>query len=320
MDRGFHHYEGVFNDTGVPYGGADQVAARTLRYLRGLDWEQPVFLYVHFMDTHGPYRKPEPDLLAPDDESLAGYYTRFQEWESLHDVEKADHESDLRHMMAAYDTSVRFADRYLGQVLRFYEDRGLAEQTIFFVTADHGDEFLEHGGTTHKGTLFEELIHVPLVVRVPGGRGGLRIREVVRNFDITPTILDYAGLGGDTAHMDARSLRAMIEGESPGDARTVYASFPHLRMMRTDRFKLLRHSDGRESLFDIVADPGETRDLNGSGYEGDAAREHLPALRALLDETVRRLEAQGATGDEREDQGGVDDATREQLRKLGYLE
>ena len=319
MNQGFDHYEEIFNEAGVPYGSAEQVAERALGYLRGLDWKQPTFLYLHLMDTHGPYRKPDPDFLGPGEEAQASFYARFERWEKLRGVEAADHESDLRYMTAAYDTSIRHADRAIGQILQLYEDHGLTDRTLVFLTSDHGDEFLEHGGTTHKGTLFEELIHVPLVARVPGAGRGSRVGALVRNFDVMPTILDYVGLGENTDRMAALSLRALVEGGPPADERTVYASFPHVRMIRTDRFKLLRYADGREALFDLARDPGETRNLNEARYRDEDARRHLVSLRVLLDETVRGLEAQGA-GEGPASEGAIDAQTLEQLRALGYVE
>jgi arylsulfatase A-like enzyme len=221
-------------------------------------------------------------------------------------------------MTAVYDASIRRADRAVGRIAGFFQDRQLSEQTLFIVTADHGEEFLEHGGTLHTGTLFEELVQVPLIVRAPGGPRGVRRPELVRSFDVTPTILDYAGIAPAARPMEARSFRPALAGGRFNGPREVYAGFPSRRMLRTERYKLLRYRDGREALYDLRRDPREEHDLATSGDDG-VRRVHA-SLAERLDETVARLRAQGASRGSAPAGGSVDEATREQLKALGYID
>ncbi len=89
--------------------------------------------------------------------------------------------AELQYMMASYDTALRHVDDAVGRILRYYRDRGLFEQTVFVITSDHGEQFLEHGGTGHGGSLFDEVMHVPLVVRAPGGLSGVRVPRLEKN-------------------------------------------------------------------------------------------------------------------------------------------
>jgi arylsulfatase len=318
MQQGFDHYEEIFDEHGS--GRAGQVVRRVLRYSDGLDWKKPTFLYLHFMDTHSPYRAPDPSMQAsiPEPARAAEYRKSLAAWANPTQTRPGEHEDLRRYMTALYDASIRRADGAVGRILRHLQDRQLIEKTLVIVTADHGEEFLEHGGTYHKWTFFEELVHVPLILRVPGGPRGVRRPELVRSFDITPTILDYAGIATAARHMEARSFRALLEGGRFHGPREVYGGFPALRMLRTDRYKLLRYGDGREAFYDLRRDPREEHDLAQSGDE--RIRRAHASLAQRLDQTVDGLRAQGVSRGSAPEGGTIDEATREQLKALGYID
>jgi arylsulfatase A-like enzyme len=317
MQQGFEHYEEIFDEHGS--GRAGQVVRRVLRHSNSLDWKKPTFLYLHLMDTHNPYRTPDPSMQAsiPEPARAAEHTKSLVAWKNLRGT-LGEHEGLHRYMTALYDASIRRADGAVGRILRHLQDRQLTEKTLFIVTADHGEEFLEHGGTFQKRTFFEELVHVPLILRVPGGPRGVRRPELVRSFDITPTILDYAGIATAARHMEARSFRALLEGGRFDGPREAYAGFPALRMLRTDRYKLLRYWSGREAFYDLRRDPREEHDLAQSGDE--RIRRAHASLAQRLDQTVDRLRAQGVSPGNAPEDGTVDEATREQLKALGYID
>jgi hypothetical protein len=118
--------------------------------------------------------------------------------------------------------------------------------------------------------------------------------------------------------MDAVSLRPALEGRSFEGPGEVYAGFPSKRMLRTDHYKLFRHRDGSEALFDLQRDPREQHDLAGAGDE--RIRRVHAALAKRLDEIVETLRAQGTSQTGSPEGARVDARTREQLRALGYLE
>lgn len=328
MQQGFGHYEDVFDEHGSSVG-AGRLTRLALRYASELDWRKPTLLYLHLMDTHVPYRKPDDVALAalPAEARALSRAEATGAWSELrHGAvpgggrtrKPGEREALRRYITAAYDSSIRRADRAVGRIRRFLEDRGLADRTMVIVTADHGDEFLEHGGTLHMGTLYEEIVHVPLVLRVPGGPRGVRRSALVRSFDVTATILDYAGIAAAIRPTEARSLRTALEGGALAGPREAYAAFPSVRMLRTERYKLLRYRDGREALFDLRRDPREQRDLAPS--TDPAVRRVHRSLARRLDQTVARLRAQrgsasGATRDQE-----IDETTRERLRTLGYVD
>lgn len=319
MHQGFGHYEEIFDAGNGSFGSSEQLLQQARRHLSALDWDQPTFLYLHFMDTHGPYREPDPRSTGGSFAARGpmGHEEAWRSWERLDNVDPAAHSAEIEYMTAAYDTAVRHVDQAVGEVIELYRQHGLLEQTVFVITADHGDEFLEHGGTTHKGTLFEELVHVPLLIRAPAGLRGVRVPRLVRNFDATATILDYASVPRPP-DMDARSLRPLLEGRTYDGPATAYAGFPGIRMIRTDRFKLLRRQDGSELFFDLEEDPGETRSLAAS--KDPRIQKVHAALGRALDHTAESLRRQGPSASGAREPATVDAATRAQLRALGYLE
>ena len=317
MQQGFDHYEEIFDEQGAR-GRAGQVVRRVIQHVSNLDWSRPTFLYLHFMDSHGPYRPPDKSVRTSVPRAAEASHSKMlRSWEKLSRTNPAEQERLYQYVTAAYDSAIRAVDHAVGRVFRHLRDQELVEKTLFIVTADHGDEFLEHGGTLHKGTLFEELVHVPLIVRVPGGPRGVRRPELVRSFDITPTILDYAGVASAARHMEARSFRAALGSGHFDGPLEAYAGFPWIRMLRTDRYKLLRSKEGSDSFYDLRRDPREEHDLAQSGDE-EIQRAHA-FLAMRLDQTVARLRAQGASRGKVPGGGTVDEVTREQLKALGYV-
>jgi arylsulfatase A-like enzyme len=225
------------------------------------------------------------------------------------------------------DCELRYADELIGRLLAVL-GREHGEDTIVVITSDHGDEFLEHGGTTHKGTLYEELVRIPLVMRLPGS-GPERIDALVRSFDVFPTLLDYCGVGVRPAGLDAVSLRPLLDGRSGTLDLWAYANFPAetspqrplpARMVRTDHYKLIVHDGvvGSEpELYDLTADPAELDNIH------DSAPEIVGELEARLGEVTAKLAGEGGAGEGATGDGAaapLDPETEDQLRSLGYLD
>jgi arylsulfatase len=267
----------------LPYGPADDLTRRAIEWLDGAR-DGPFFLFLHYMDVHYPYLPPPEYREIFEHAKVEGRTDASLQpvWLNAEALDVPEHRHLAEHMRGLYDGSIRFADHWIGELLDDLRRRGRWDDTIVVITSDHGEEFLEHGGTIHKGTLYQELLRVPLLMRVPG-RGPARIRVPVRNFDVMPTILDYAG-GDLPPELDAVSLRPLIEGGASADARAAIASFPLMpaqeatRMISDGRFKLLdRPRDpGLGELYDLRADPGERNNLYA------LQPERVSALRAAL--------------------------------------
>ncbi len=217
---------------------------------------------------------------------------------------------------AQYDGEIRYTDDRIGAFLTQLEVRGLLENTVIIVTSDHGESFLEHGTWSHGTGLYQEEIHTPLLLLLPGSRlAGSQIASPVQTHDLYPTILDMLRLPR-SPDLQGRSLLETMEGRTDGD-RSVFSEGrfpgqPMLGSIRIGRWKLIYDTRTEEAeLYDLRADPGERRDL----ADGEPLK---------VEELVGRLEAFWKRNAQlapptAEAPLGLDEATLENLKTLGYI-
>jgi len=285
------------------------------RAIRALDGPRPFFLFLHYWDVHHDYAPPPPfDTRFDPDYPPAPDGSRYIPFGRIN-----EHISprDLRHVIALYDGEIAWVDEHVGRLVAELKHRALYDNTIIVLTADHGEGFYEHGQKGHEHTLYEELLHVPLIVRAPGLTPGRRIATRVQNMDVMPTLLEAVGAPVPST-VQGRSLWAGLRG-APLEDRPVFAETTRARRSRGDRrceawcvydgpFKLIVYANDQHppELFDLRADPAEKHNLYGSGPTA--------ALRAKLEEWLERTPVGNVTRHE-----GLDPATRQQLKALGYL-
>jgi len=313
--RGFDHFEELFRDEGVPYGNSEMVSQAVAGFLRSAT-NRPLFLYLHFMDTHGPYLPPVSfqSKFKTHDQKIEGALGKlFWRWEKEVDLNESDGDALADLMHNAYDSSIFYTDYCIGEVIQYLVEMNLMDDTVIVVTADHGEEFLEHGGTTHKGTLYDEIVRVPLLIRIPGKDGG-RISDLVRNFDLMPTLLALAGVDVANQGLDAVDLRPLLDGEMKTLRLVTYASFPWVQMLRSHRYKFLRSRNNKNELYDLEEDPAEQRNLYSASSHQETKIRMETALTRLLDS----FQNDGPFVETQETE--LDPITREQLRTLGYLD
>jgi len=166
---------------------------------------RPFFLYLQYMEPHLPYRPTSKFAMVFEDRA----------WPDLKLLNRAlARNMQLSPEMLAdvkdvYDAEVAEADRRVGVVLEALRGAGALNDAIVVVTADHGEEFGDHGGLLHGSTLYEEVIHVPLVIAAAGGARGVGVDEPVELIDVPPTVLDLAGVPAPSSFR-GRSRRALV--------------------------------------------------------------------------------------------------------------
>jgi arylsulfatase A-like enzyme len=236
--------------------------------------------------------------------------------------------SDRDHVLALYDGEIFFTDQYIGYLLERLERQGLAERTLVVVTADHGEEFFEHGGKGHRRTLYEEVLRVPLLARFPGRiPAGLRVEAPAPQVDIVPTILSLLGieLAGSVS---GTAVTLSPRGATPTEDRPAMSRLVHTEngnqsiAMTTRGFKYLLHLVDRrpeEVLYDLVRDPGEQAPIVTEDIDSEVA--------AVLERFRRSLSARGLEESSLRELYGISGSksvelpedVREQLRSLGYI-
>lgn len=300
----------------------------------------PFFLWVHLYDPHMPYRAVEPWVTTFDAESAVRFpliakqseserRERIRQWAGfeftdLHLLPPPGKQpvviETLRNL---YDSEIRDTDRWLREIVAA---TGIGRDDVLFVTADHGEEFRDHGAWAHGGRLFEEQTHVPLVVHVPrvAAYRGRTVAQPVQILDVMPTLLTWFGLSGAAA-CQGRDLTPLVTS-APGTEvaaapiyaeETTYVPGAELKSLRVGHWKMIRSAAdtdryGAAQLFDLAADPRETTNV---------ARKERRRL-FELDEQMQRLE-RGWARNFRPEQGAkeeLDEQTRNQLKALGYVE
>lgn len=189
---------------------ATQLIDQGIRWIAA-DERRPFFLFLHFFDVHNYKSLPQFDGMYQD----SGYNGKLRGQELLTSMNGYYNlsDADLAYLKAKYDGALSYVDYELGRLFTWLRSEGLYDRTLIVVTADHGEEFWEHGRTGHGFTLYDEIIHVPLIMKLlPEARIDRRkIHENVGLIDIMPTLLGYLGLPRPS-FMEGLSLRPLIEG------------------------------------------------------------------------------------------------------------
>ena len=182
---------------------------------------------------------------------------------------------------ARYLAIVRYVDAELARLIEGLKKRGLWDDTLFVLTSDHGDEFLDHGHRFHGSTLYEEMVHVPLIMHVPGV-SRRRIEGPVGHMEVAPTMLELLGVRVPTQHMGRSRAVEILTGEAAADQPVFFEVFPdsnyhgHQVGVRSGPYKLIyRIAENIFELYDLSVDPLERDNVVDTHPEG-------PGLRALL--------------------------------------
>ncbi len=226
------------------------------------------FTWVHLFDTHAPYRSHGP---GPRRE-----FARQQDIRAGVFVPTPAERSEIRRL---YDGEVEEVDRALGMLLDALRESGKYENTIIVFVADHGEEFWDHGSVGHGNSLYQDQIHVPLVIKLPGRTVGKRVPEPVSTADVAATIIDVLGLPGSVAGgtLSAAWGEAPALPQSPIASGMAMSPEDSRRAVTLGSWVYVRAAaNGREELYDVSQDPGELNSL------AEARPDELARGRALL--------------------------------------
>ena len=269
FNRGFDRY---VDD--VKFGSMEYTVPKALQWLKD-NKDKKFFLFLHGYDVHGQCEPSEGFDYRYVSRGYDGTYTGSKkEQEALREEGLTNGKVELRQedvdfWRAVYDEKINRLDRKLGEFLREVDDLGLMRNTILCVTSDHGTEVYEHQRFDHGFSLYEELIHVPLLIKVPAGGRGRQIGDQVSSIDIMPTILELLQIELSPV------LRSQLRGISLVEAmraRTVsrevysetdYRRYTYKRALRTsDGWKFIYTLEsGEKELYNLRNDPGERNNL-----------------------------------------------------------
>ena len=286
-------------------------------------------MYAHVMEPHDPYFE-HPSLSGSGPEYNGVGYGR------------AEHEhpdpNDTEYLKDVYKQEIEFLDLEIGRMVSWLKESNRYENTVIIVVSDHGEEFNEHGGFWHGTTLYDEVLHVPLIVKTAqNARKGIRIPWQVRSIDIAPTITDLMGLEADPS-WDGESL--LPDLSEVDEAHTTTQCTPHpmariaisendfegniLSAIRMNGWKyILANPDNPrglqpEELYALIDDPKEltNKAAEKSNWCDLPNGELKDQMKAILGEILKEAQSSAAQSNS----GELDAATIERMRKLGYME
>jgi arylsulfatase A-like enzyme len=263
------------------------IAENTIEFVRR-DHGKPFFVQCGLTGPHGPVAPPQPyaDMYAPDEVILPANYGIDRDGDPRTTTEEEDRFA--RRWWAHYAGLVTLEDDLIGRIVAALQESNLIEHTMIIVTADHGEMGLERG-QSGMSCLFEPVIHVPLIVVLPGGGSAHgEVEGPVETYDIAPTVLDYASAEIPET-MSATSLRAAVGGAGSAKemALTTYVTNDRSRRgicIRTDRYRLECWDHGDlERFFDLEIDPLERQNLvHDARYRAELARHRKLLIDRLI--------------------------------------
>jgi len=290
------------------------------------------FLWIHYFDPHQPY-DPPPDIKRevrkevsrpsspllpvvkkdPRDPDIYGAFGGISEKAVI------EGRRDKEFYLALYDGEVKFVDREIGRLIKFLKESGLLSQTFIILTADHGEAFGEHNlYFTHGHILYEEILHVPLILYgegvIPEGKV---ITEVVGLIDILPTVLDFLGIKS-RGRIEGKSLLPVVLKGKAYPSRIIYAELwekeedgRRLISVRKGDWKLIYNVEKNTyQLYNLKEDPKEVRNLAGE------EKKKFKELRKFINKYLTRRKKYGYKGKEKE----LEEEIKEKLKGLGYLQ
>ena len=269
--------------------------------------DAPFFLFLHYMDPHDPY---------VDHTKRGVGYARVNLGVDMDPVEWKD------KLQKAYIGEIEYADTYIGKLIDDLKKRGLYDNSIIVFTADHGEEFHEHGGWWHGLSLYDEQIGIPLMFKLPQNQqAGAECKFLARHVDVGPTLAEFANADPKEA-VDAKMQgEPLFTKDISAPAKDVTGGYIYshlnfegieLRAVRTPVYKIIHSNENKRhykpvELYDVSKDPGEQKNLAGTG---DAEEQKLGDI---LD-SMRKYAAENAQKPEYK----MDSEAQERLNAIGY--
>jgi arylsulfatase A-like enzyme len=318
---------------GRPYESATRDTNRRIKEWLTTEFEDgvPFFINVHYGNPHLPHRFREP-YTALFLGHLGAEAKKVNQDPHRYMAGQANMtEEDFEILKALYDGEIAYLDSMLNQVFELLRERGILDDTLLIITADHGENIGDHGLMAHQYCLYDTLIHVPLIIRYPRlFAAGHREKSQVQTHEIFTTIMDILGIEKEEVVNDVRGRSlipakiaaqplpfAISEDPAPNLApfRRKCPGFDpskfdrRLRAVRCDGYKYVWASDGRHELYNLVKDPHELENLI------QTQAEKAEALQEKLDNWLESID-QPESGEMTLE---VDDEIKDRLKALGYL-
>ncbi|MBT3222272.1 MAG: sulfatase, partial [Proteobacteria bacterium] len=305
----FHQGFEVFDESNVL--GHDAVTSagvtdRAIEFVDTIATTEPYFLFAHYFDPHFAYLEHEGHSFG-DGAGYKGPITSDMKVHALRKISRRLSPDDVEELLRIYDSEVAITDAQIGRLIEHLHRRGDLNNTLVVVTADHGEEFLDHQRWGHTTHVYEELIRVPLIVHYPDQQRG-RVSTPVALIDILPTIL--ATVGMDTPRkVEGRNLRGDLSAERVLFSETNKGA--QLSVAIRGCHKLIVDHEGK---------PAELYDLSKDNDETNNIALQYPKLVAELSRKIRRWSKKNSETKKSGTKVNLSDEEVQQLEALGYVD
>lgn len=282
--------------------------------------DKDFFLWLHYYDPHIPYTPPMEYIVEDDSQSTVG-----NDFQSAGPIRGGYYSPDLaerKRIRQLYDAEVRYVDDSLGRLLETLEELDLYKDSLIIITSDHGEEFWEHGGFEHGHTLYNELINVPLIIKLPDNKHGNVIDIPVTTQSLMPTILELSDIQFENGSYLASSLVPLLENRpSDYEVRPIISSsllyYEDREAAVFDESKYIRTIiTDQEEIYNLTKDPKEQSPLSNS----QVSDKIFQAKDILKQHKDHSLESSGHYGVEKSEKVELDEEKKEKLRALDYIQ
>jgi arylsulfatase A-like enzyme len=292
FERGFDHYDYEFQLV------AGEINRAILDFIDAEGFKKPYFTYIHYMDPH-LYYYYRPGFISgydpESDERKIGRMNRGHILELLNEGDPPLTEQEKRWLLTLYIGEVRYWDMNFAYLMKGLQDRGLLKNTLIVIVSDHGEEFFEHGGFEHGHSFYNEVIHIPFMIRIPGFNGIDTVETAIPTVDIMPTLLDLLDLdvpsdldGGTIFTASSYPSESAWEKYDAGDIISTHALYEGYEgSLLSNGLKLIIRDDNSFELYDTAKDPYELNNIAGSKSAGapdlpgksDSLYKHFESIR-----------------------------------------
>lgn len=249
------------NKYNVPYIDALTLTNDVISWLKNRR-KEPFFLWVHYMDPH------DPQVYAPLPNKIQAPLNKGELKKRLHRTNGSERicVNCLADFINRYDSRIRYVDYAIENLFAYLGKNNILDNSLLIITADHGEEFLDHGNFGHLPKLYDELIHVPLIIKGPNIPKSKKIDKLVQHLDIAPTILDMLDFSVPKSFLGENLFeeteRQGIISEVSNELRTNEIDLSKRKVAyRTKEWKYIYSADGKDELYNIKEDPREERNL-----------------------------------------------------------
>lgn len=295
----------------VPYTRAEDLTGKAINWIDQTSPNDRHFLWVHYMDAHSPFIPPERDQ-----EQVLGSSISIRKMNKLSDLYHYDNDrldnENLKIIKGLYDSEIHYVDRNIENLINAVNSKW--DEKLIIITSDHGEEFKDHSETGHS-QIYDELLHVPLLINIEGLTKQNRYEELIALLDLAPTITDYFDITPPPSFRGDSVLPLIEKGE--WGRQTVISegidpdTWQPIVSVRDSKYKYIRNN-ASEEIYNISDEKLELNNLSNNGGYNES---RVQQLKRLAEE-----HAQGMVSPKFDETENLNDGTISRLEKLGYID